>query len=277
MKSQQRNPVHDQSRDLHEAMLETLTLAIIPALSGTTRDQASIARKTPIVKVASVSSGFPQDLASFTRLLIITDQTPHLDFIAARLARGESLQSIYLDWLQPAARLLGSWWEADDCSFIDVTLGVGRLQQLLRRYSAQFLQDGPRSEGSCQRRRALIIPAEGEQHTFGLSMVAEFFRRAGWELWGWPLLASDREQVALLHNKWLAVIGISAAADVNLIGLASRIKLFRTLSRNPEVKIMVGGHIFAAAPDLWSDVGADAYAADAAEAVLYAESLVLQA
>ncbi|MGA0806357.1 MAG: cobalamin B12-binding domain-containing protein, partial [Pseudohongiellaceae bacterium] len=215
--------------------------------------------------------------ASFTRLLIITDQTPHLDFIAARLARGESLQSIYLDWLQPAARLLGSWWEADDCSFIDVTLGVGRLQQLLRRYSAQFLQDGPRSEGSCQRRRALIIPAEGEQHTFGLSMVAEFFRRAGWELWGWPLLASDREQVALLHNKWLAVIGISAAADVNLIGLASRIKLFRTLSRNPEVKIMVGGHIFAAAPDLWSDVGADAYAADAAEAVLYAESLVLQA
>jgi methanogenic corrinoid protein MtbC1 len=277
MKSQQRNPVHDQSRDLHEAMLETLTLAIIPALSGTARDQASIARKTPIVKVASVSSGFPQDLASFTRLLIITDQTPHLAFIAARLARGESLQSIYLDWLQPAARLLGSWWEADDCSFIDVTLGVGRLQQLLRRYSAQFMQDGPRSEGPCQRRRALIIPAEGEQHTFGLSMVAEFFRRAGWELWGWPLLASDREQVALLHNKWLAVIGISAAADVNLIGLASRIKLFRTLSRNPEVKIMVGGHIFAAAPGLWSDVGADAYAADAAEAVLYAESLVLQA
>ena len=32
-------------------------------------------------------------------------------------------------------------------------------------------------------RRALLVSVPGEQHSFGVTMVAEFFRRAGWDAW----------------------------------------------------------------------------------------------
>ena len=40
--------------------------------------------------------------------------------------------------LAEAARTLGEMWEADDCSFYDVTLGTGRIQRLIREFSHQF-------------------------------------------------------------------------------------------------------------------------------------------
>ena len=68
-------------------------------------------------------------------------------------------------------------WEHDECSFTDVTIGVCRMHQVLLEYSRCFEPpDGPHSQG----KNALIVPAPGEQHTFGLFLVVEFLRRDGW-------------------------------------------------------------------------------------------------
>ena len=58
-----------------------------------------------------------------------------------------------------------------------------RLQHVLRGARRR-----PSSAGASDaRRRArsaiLLMPLPGEQHTFGLSMLADFFRRAGWNVW----------------------------------------------------------------------------------------------
>jgi methanogenic corrinoid protein MtbC1 len=53
--------------------------------------------------------------------------------------------------------------------------------------------------------------------------------------------------------------------------------LIRSLRGDPgtaEVKIIVGGYPFRIVPDLWKQIGADAYAGDAAEAVDIARRLV---
>ena len=92
--------------------------------------------------------------------------------------RAISVESIFLDLLAPAARQLGTQWEADVTDFANVTLGVSRLQRIMRRLGDTFLQrDQPRQRGES----ALLTIIPGEQHSFGLSMVAEFFRRAGLE------------------------------------------------------------------------------------------------
>ena len=45
--------------------------------------------------------------------------------------RGFTMEDIFVHMLEPAARVMGEMWERDECDFIDVALGVGRLQQLM--------------------------------------------------------------------------------------------------------------------------------------------------
>ncbi len=73
---------------------------------------------------------------------------------------------------------LGYLWEEDHCSIIDVTLGVGRLQQVLRELSPEFQQYRGLPD---MRRRALLLPVPGEQHTFETQRADGFFppRRLG--------------------------------------------------------------------------------------------------
>ncbi|NJK90043.1 MAG: cobalamin B12-binding domain-containing protein [Myxococcales bacterium] len=86
---------------------------------------------------------------------------------------------IFLDLLAPVARLLGDLWLIDLCTFTDVTIGLSRLQQLVRELAPAF-EDGHDLRGFGH--RALLAPAPGEQHTFGMHLVEEFLRRAGWDV-----------------------------------------------------------------------------------------------
>ena len=72
-------------------------------------------------------------------------------------------------------------WSEDECDFSTVTVALGRLQRLLRELSPAF---GTEIEYPANGRRALFAQAPDEQHSFGLSMVAEFFRRQGWDVFG---------------------------------------------------------------------------------------------
>jgi hypothetical protein len=103
-------------------------------------------------------------------------------FVAAihrLLERGLTVESIYLNLLVPSAVRMGQRW-VDDCSdFVAVTVAVGRLQALLREFSRDFCAEvSPRAPG----RRILLAQPDDETHMFGLSVVAEFFRRDGWDV-----------------------------------------------------------------------------------------------
>jgi hypothetical protein len=96
-------------------------------------------------------------------------------------ARGVELGLIYTELLAPAARRLGMMWEDDTADFATVTVGLGRLQRLLRQLSPAF---GSEVQHPPHGRRIVLTQPDTEQHIFGLSMVAEFFRRDGWDVLG---------------------------------------------------------------------------------------------
>ena len=54
------------------------------------------------------------------------------------VARGLSVERVYLDLLGPTAQYLGLLWEQDLCDFTDVTVGLGRLQRVMRELSPAF-------------------------------------------------------------------------------------------------------------------------------------------
>ena len=210
------------------------------------------------------------DVAELATLVIGRDETLPLAFVSAMRGRGATLEQLYLDLLTPAARLLGEQWEDDAVDFMQVTSGLGRLQHLVHEMSPSFVAEISRQGHG---RRALMLPAPGEQHTFGLSMVVEFFRRGGWDVWTDPA-ASRAEMVDLVRANWYAVVGFSVAGDECLDALASVIRAVRRASRNRGVGVMVGGPVFVAHPEMAALVGADATAADGRHAVMQAQNLL---
>ncbi len=206
----------------------------------------------------------------FVTLLVQQDAHVAVRYVDALRSKGTPLATLYLDLLAPAARRLGVMWEEDEASFTDVTIGVCRMHQVLLEFSRCF---DATSRSSGDARNALIAPAPGEQHTFGLFMVMEFLRRDGWTCYsGTP--ATNREFMKLASSQDFELIGLSVSADKHLDETR---KLIAELKRTSNAKIMVGGRCFLDRPELVEDLGADAMATDGRDALRIAEGLVQSA
>jgi len=208
------------------------------------------------------------EIRDFTWLVLDRDTTLAPIYLQALVDRGVRVETLFRALLAGAAHMLGTLWEEDEVDFTVVTTGVWRIQMMMRALSASSL-----THVAPQAHRILLVPAIGEQHCFGLSMVSEFFVRAGWDV------TSDRfddnlQLAEALRGSWFDVLGFSVGGHDRLDILAKSIKISRCASRNLQLGVMVGGPVFVAHPELVSQVGADATAADAAQATVEAEGLM---
>ena len=246
------------SRAMLERLSGTIETEIIPRLMLAL--DASPSRTAP----AEAAIPDPADsLEEFVGLLLTQDAAVANRYVATLRAKGVPLARVYLDLLGPAARRLGALWEADEVSFVDVTLGLCRMHEVLLEFSRCF--DARRSE-SGPGRNALIVPAPGEQHTFGLFMVMEFLRRDGWNCFtGTPSTGRDFQRLARMQS--FDAIGISVSATRHLDAAADQIARIRRLPGGDRVVVLAGGRAFLDDPDLAVRIGADAMAVDARDGV----------
>jgi methylmalonyl-CoA mutase cobalamin-binding subunit len=140
----------------------------------------------------------------------------------------------------------------------------------LRELSGAFEAEG--SAAPCGR-SALLVGAPGDQHTFGVFVLQEFFRRAGWDVHGGALGSSD-ELLNLVAGQGFDVIGLSVSNSVDLGDLASLVRTVREAARPHAPLIMVGGRFFLECPQCIGEVGADATAQDGRRAILRVASLL---
>lgn len=180
-------------------------------------------------------------------------------YLRDMLTKGFTAEHLYLQLFAPAARRLGAMWEDDRCSFVDVTLGVGRLQQLTHGFGDQLR--GPVEPAVTG--RILVAGAPREQHTLGITIVAEFLRRDGWEVVLPPASDDARDLVAVTETEWFDVAAISASTDRSAAQVRQVIREMRRRGRNRELKVIVGGRAFLESPELVQQVGADGSASDA--------------
>ena len=211
-----------------------------------------------------------EDVKQFAKLVLSHEEDVAFASIETLRSRDVSVERIYLELLAPTARYLGELWNEDLCNFTDVTVGLGRLQRVLRELSPAL---GRSVEHPSQGRRVLLLPSPGEQHTFGLVMVAEFFRRAGWDVTG-GAWAAGADAAELVAGEWFDVIGFSLGAEVHLNALAECIAAVRHATCNQDLAILVGGPLFGLHPEFVGQVGANGMTIDGHEAPALAERLI---
>ena len=212
----------------------------------------------------------PGEVEALAPLALQVEANALLSHIEAVLARGVSVDTVMVDLLAPTARLLGQYWEDDLCDFIDVTMGLWRLQEVVHEIACRMPADRLAAAGG---HRVLFASMPGDQHSFGTVLIDELFRRSGW-VTDRVSEAPTADLLKRVAEEWFDMVGLTVSCDCHIEELPSMIAGLRNVSRNSRVCVMVGGRVFSADPDLAARVGADGTARDAKLALEVAGGLV---
>lgn len=178
-------------------------------------------------------------------------------------------QAVVVLLFEPASRLLGRQWCSDESDFLKVTIAASRMQRLFRQMAAEH----PPRRLPDLARCALLAPAPGEQHTFGLAVVDDALARAGWSV-DCTGVSDGGEMFRLAATNDYRIIGMSISVARLLPDLVPVLAKLRSRSLNKSVVLMAGGSQVVEDPQSAIDVGFDLVAVDAAAAALLAEAIV---
>lgn len=228
---------------------------------------ARITENQPPPKVRAITA---EDVETFVRMSVTSEARSLLEFVDQCIVDGCAFDSIYVDLLAPTARRLGEYWDSDRYDFVDVTMGLWRIQEILRELT---LRVPPPAVVGFGQRSALFSTMPGEQHSLGTLMIAECFYRAGWDA-DILIEPTQSELIGKFANRHFDLIGLTVSCDYPNGELKNLVSAIRSVSSNSGVCIMVGGRLINDNPYLVEECGADATAEDAPGAVKLAEQLV---
>jgi methanogenic corrinoid protein MtbC1 len=258
-----RKPLEDRSP---AALASVIEQEIIPRLLLQHPPLAEEAERSP----RPAGAIGEDEVEGFARAAIEADAVALLDRADGLLASGLAPGTLLLEWVAPAARHLGDWWLEDQVSFVDVTMGLWRLQEVTHELAGRMR---PRANGHAPAARAMFAVIAGEQHRLGSQILAAFFRAGGWQV-ATPAEATDEDLLAEVARSPYDLVGLSVSGDEEVEHLPRLIAELRRTSANPDLLVMVGGAVFAGRPELAFLLGADATASDAELALRRADMLV---
>lgn len=183
-------------------------------------------------------------------------------------------QGLVDQYLPAAARLLGCAWADDTAPFSDVTLGVARMQALVRQFGRDWTRDltgdwtgdwtgdaAPRGAG----RTVLLILPEGEQHSLGAIVLCSQLRRQGISVRleiGTPAAALG----SLVAQKHFDSAMVSIACEEQLDPCRRLVDALRAQSGG-RLHVAVGGAVLERPVDVRLRTGADIATSDPARAL----------
>lgn len=172
----------------------------------------------------------PGAIAAFCDTLVKDGPEAALQFIDDRRAEGATQKEVYLGYIGAAASELGKRWDDDWLTFADVTIATGHLYALMRSLRDEEGRESPEFD---VRKRALFATVPGEDHGIGITIAADLFRGAGWEI---DLQIGLGHETLLDHVEQTRpkVVGLSLSTDGRLpellhLVLAMRIALPRAI------------------------------------------------
>jgi methanogenic corrinoid protein MtbC1 len=231
--------------------------------------------RDPLRKVAAVAPESVQifdkaTIDEFASQVLIHEVDALADLVCAYLDQNIAPETLFIQLIAPAARELGEKWTRDECDFVDVTMGLWRLQSLLRTVATW----APPSPGwNLRTNKVLFTAMPGDQHSLGTLIISECFQRAGWDV---ETLIEPQQSDILqaLSTTSFDLVGLTVSTDLYIAALPKLLTAMRSVSCNPNLAIMIGGPALGYDPGHARKLGADGTAPDAEAALALAEELV---
>ncbi len=213
---------------------------------------------------------FSPEVNLFVEYVINFQRDKATDHIMKLLKDGTPIKKIYLEIFQPALYQIGILWQTHKITVAKEHYATSVIQSIIgMMYPYLFKNDirnGKVFVGVC---------SGGELHEIGLRMTADFFEMDGWDTH--YLGANLPVEYSLEEIKKIKpdVLGISTTIIPNLPYARELIKKIRECPEISKIVIIVGGRVYNESDDLWKEVGADAYVADAQSAIKEANLLTM--
>lgn len=259
--------------------IEVLSEHAVPARLFSDWDLLLHSRQDGLRAPATAGRATPQAVAShiehLVELALNADDIRINTFIASLEDEGWTSNAIVTLLIEPGARALGDAWLADDCTELDLTIGLSMLQ--LAGHAVRHYANGRSIRHS--RYSILLATAPGEQHMLGSTILADQFTDAGWRV---DMAFPDTDEA--LFNQLNAQrpdavdIGLSDAMQRihALPRLRATVDHTRLAAPDHPTVISVGGRMFAEAAATAATVGADHARMTAAGASIRMAELVRQ-
>jgi len=218
-----------------------------------------------------MTSGPPQAIGTLARRFLdaaVSGDARSAGSVVGDALRGEpGLAAIYHDVFAPALDRVGRLWTSGRLTVAQEHLATQiTLDQMAR--ARQAARPAPRT-GLV----AVVAAVEGEQHWVGARMVADLLEEAGWSV---DFLGPDAPVADLVAHvagrRPVHLVVASVTMEAHLPALGRLSQGLRALPSPP--KILVGGLAAQEQPAGAVELGADAVASDAADAVATARRLV---
>ena len=209
-------------------------------------------------------------IAAFANQVLAHEVNELADIIIHHLDSDVAPETLFIELIAPTARELGEKWTRDECDFVDVTMGLWRLQLLLRTIAVW----APPTPGwHLRTNRALFTTMPNDQHSLGTLMISECFQRAGWDVEA--LVEPDQSEILrALSTSSFDVVGLTVTTDFSIAAVPKLLTAMRSVSCNPNLAIMIGGPAIGHDPERACALGADGTAPDATAALALADELV---
>jgi MerR family transcriptional regulator, light-induced transcriptional regulator len=240
------------------ALLESVAYRLIPqVLVNRANLDVELPRRTQLAPAIT-----PRDLKHLTRLVLTQDTISAQRLIDTLLSRGVSIETIAVDLIGACATAMGPCWEADQLSFIDITLACGELMELCRylldlsKHHTSHTMVAMGDHAGSNLPKMLLVGNAGGQHTLGLSIAQVIANRSGFITQAEPSL-SESSLLHLASNEWFDVVGLTVGTVELAPNIGRVINQLRKISINKNLVIIAAGNIFARESKLIKVVGAD--------------------
>ncbi len=207
-------------------------------------------------------------LEKIQQLLIDGEDEELKEAVQQALDEGIGPLSILNDALIKGIAAVGDEYQKGNFFLPDLILGAKAMEAGIAVIKPLLTGDQEAKSGS----KLLIGTVEGDLHDIGKNIVATMFRANGFEVQDLGVDVKNELFVEKIKEYKPDLVGLSALLTTTVVKQKDLIETLVEEGLRDDVKIMVGG---APISKEWAEqIGADAYASDAAEAVHEAKKLL---
>ena len=204
-------------------------------------------------------------MQEFCKVLLAADSRKALALTEQWVKQPEDIPNFLQLVVTGAMIEIGHLWETNQINVAQEHLASSIVNRVMATLYPKIVGVTPR------RGRALVSCAPNEFHELGSRIFADLLELDGWDVQYLGTNVPVADLLALVKARPVSFFALSVAMPFNLDKAAEAIAEIRQLEPS-RPKILLGGRAFSLAPNLWQNIGGDAYCPTAEAGVAIARS-----